>query len=241
MSHNITTFKDPDTLADRVSDRLMGRIADSGADPFHLAVSGGSTPNLLFSALARKFSDSPSWQKTHFWWVDERMVPVDDPESNFGTAFRLLLSKIVIPEKNIHRIRGEESPKREVENYARQIKTELTEIDGWPRFDLILLGMGEDGHTASIFPDQTGLLNTGHICRVAHHPVTNQPRITLTGNVLNNACRVWFLVTGSGKAERLAEIISGNEKSLRLPAAFVNPVRGECLWFVDEQAARLIV
>lgn len=240
MNQNITIFKDPETLADRVCDRLMELIADSFNAHFHLAISGGSTPNFLFSALARKFPDSPLWQKTHFWWVDERMVPSDNPDSNFGTTFRLLFSKIAIPEKNIHRIRGEEQPSAESVHYSCQIRENLTFHSGWPVFDLILLGMGEDGHTASIFPNQMELLQSVNISETAHHPLTGQLRVTLTGPVLNHAAHIWFLVTGAGKARRLAEIFAHSQMTELLPAAQINPASGELRWFADEQAAALL-
>jgi len=234
-------YKDPEVLALHVADQLMELIAQSHGEKFNMAISGGSTPNLLFSTLAKKYADSVLWEKTHFWWVDERMVPARDPESNFGTAQKLLFSLIEIPEDNIHIIHGEENPQQESENYARQIQEELPVNEGWPLFDLILLGMGEDGHTASIFPDHIELMQSTQVCEVAHHPLTNQARISLTGIVLNNATRVWFLVTGAEKAGRLAEINSGSEKSSLYPASCINPVHGELSWFLDKQAARLLL
>jgi 6-phosphogluconolactonase len=237
MNQNITVFKNPKELADQVSSWLMDQIAKSTGSRFDLAISGGSTPNLLFSALASKYADSSLWQKTHFWWVDERMVAPDDPESNFGTAQKILFSKIVLPEKNIHRIKGESDPLQEAENYSQKIIEALKIVNGWPAFDLILLGMGDDGHTASIFPNQTELLISDRLCEMAYHPVTNQVRITLTGRVIDNAALICFVVTGTGKAERLSEIFSNAENSKQLPAARIKPVNGELLWYLDKQAA----
>ena len=237
MRPNLTIFENPAALADRVSDRLMEQISKSSGRRFDLAISGGSTPNFLFSALASKYPDSVLWQKTHFWWVDERMVPSDDPESNFGTVQKLLISKIDIPENNIHHIHGQADPKRESDYYADQIQQEVPSENGSPLFDLILLGMGEDGHTASIFPEQIELMNSDRICEVAHHPVTNQARITLTGRVINNAAGVWFLVTGVGKAKRVAEIIHRTKNAPQLPASYIDPVHGELCWFLDEPAS----
>jgi 6-phosphogluconolactonase len=153
----------------------------------------------------------------------------------------LLFSKIAIPEKNIHRIRGEQDPESEAEYYARLMKGALTMRQGWPCFDLVLLGMGEDGHTASIFPDQLGLLQSDHLCEVASHPVTLQKRVTLTGKVINNAKKIFFLCTGGNKAERLSEIWNKGEKGKLLPAAHIRPVGGELYWYTDESAARLII
>jgi 6-phosphogluconolactonase len=240
MTKNVHVFKDPEALAESMGNQLMAWIADARGDHFHLALSGGTTPNLLFSALASKYSDSVLWQKVHFWWADERMVPPDHPESNFGVARKLLFSKIVLPEKNIHRVRGEMNPLQEAASYAQKIAEELKISDGWPLFDLILLGMGEDGHTASIFPDQLEMLESEHFCEVAYHPVTLQPRITLTGRVINHARNICFLVTGTNKAGRLSEILSENEKAKLLPATYVQPVNGKLHWYIDKNAAQLL-
>jgi 6-phosphogluconolactonase len=240
MNQKITVFKDPQGLADQVSDWLMDQIAKSTGSRFDLAISGGSTPNLLFTALASKYAESGLWQKTHFWWVDERMVAPDDPESNFGTAQKLLFQKIALPLENIHRISGDVDPLQEVENYSQKIKEAFNMVHGWPAFDLILLGMGDDGHTASIFPNQTELLTSNRICEIAHHPFSNQVRITLTGRVLNNAAKICFLVTGAGKAVRLSGIFSNAENSKQLPAAQIIPYNGELSWFLDNAAAKLL-
>lgn len=237
MNQYITVFNDPQKLADHVSGWIMDQIAKSTGSRFDLAISGGSTPKLLFSALASKYADSSLWQKTHFWWTDERMVAPFDPESNFGTAQKLLFSKIALPEKNIHRIKGESDPLQEAENYSQKIIEALKIVNGWPAFDLILLGMGDDGHTASIFPNQTELLISDRLCEMAYHPVTNQVRITLTGSVINNAALICFVVTGAGKAERLSEIFSKDENSKQLPAALIKPVNSELVWFLDKDAA----
>jgi 6-phosphogluconolactonase len=165
------------------------------------------------------------------------MVKPYDPESNFGTAQKLLFSKIDLPEENIHRIKGESDPLQEAENYSQKIIEALKIVNGWPAFDLILLGMGDDGHTASIFPNQTDLLISDRLCEMAYHPVTNQVRITLTVSVINNAALICFVVTGAGKAERLSEIFSKDENSKQLPAAQIKPVNGELLWYLDKEAA----
>ena len=240
MNVNQQIFKDPEALANQFSDVLMYWIACSSGKIFHLAISGGNTPNLLFLTLASKYADTILWQKTHFWWVDERMVSPTDPESNFGTAQHLLFSKIRIPEQNIHRIRGEKNPLSEAVNYEQKIDRELTKSEGWPVFDLILLGMGTDGHTASIFPNRLDLFKSDHLCEVSSHPGTLQRRITMTGKVINHAAKICFLVTGINKAERLAEIWSEGEKAKLLPASYIQPVQGELLWYMDEQAAHSI-
>lgn len=240
MRNNLHIFKSPEELASKFADQLMNWMQNHSGKTFHLAISGGKTPDLLFLALVRKYSNSPLWQKIHFWWVDERMVPPTDPESNFGVAKRLFFSKISIPEENIHRIKGEKNTEEESISYASQIQERLPSPNGWPVFDLILLGMGDDGHTASIFPDQMHLLDSEHICGVAIQPQSRQTRITLTGSTIAHATKVCFLVTGSNKAERLYEIWNIPEKAKSLPAAQIHPTNGSLMWFVDQQAAENI-
>ncbi len=236
MKNNLHIFKSPEELANKFADKLMDWIENHSGDEFHLAISGGKTPDLLFSVLAEKHSNSRLWQKVHFWWVDERMVPATHPESNFRIANKLLFSKISIPEENIHRIKGENDPIKEALSYSTQIQEKLPIQNGWPVFDLILLGMGDDGHTASIFPDQMELLVSEKICEVATHPVSGQKRVTLTGNAINNAEKICFLVTGSSKAQRLTEIFDRQPEAGYLPASHIKH-RGEIPeWYVDEAA-----
>lgn len=237
---DLLVFKSPEDLAKKFADQLMNWVQNHSGKTFHLAISGGKTPDLLFSALARKYSDSSLWQKVHFWWVDERMVAPNDPESNFGVADSLLFSKISIPEENIHRINGENFPEAEALSYSSQIQEKLPSQNGWPVFDLILLGMGDDGHTASIFPDQMHLLDSKHICEVSIQPFSGQRRVTLTGKTIFSASKVCFLITGSNKAKRLDEIWNNPEKAKLLPAAKIHPVNGNLLWYVGVQAAKNI-
>lgn len=240
MKKNLHIFKSPEELANEFASRLMNWVEIHSGNEFHLAISGGKTPDLLFDILAEKYSNSILWQKIHFWWVDERMVPPTHPESNFGVVQKLLFSKIAVPEENIHRIKGENTPDEEAFSYSSQIKEKLPFENGWPVFDLILLGMGDDGHTASIFPDQMELLVSEKICEVAAHPVSGQKRVTLTGQVINRALKVCLLVNGSNKAERMAEIWGNPEKANLLPAAHIHPEVGDLTWYVDEAAAYLL-
>jgi len=233
-------FKSPEDLADKFADRLMSWVKNKSGKTFHLAISGGKTPDLLFSILAKKYADSSLWQKIHFWWVDERMVPPSDPESNFGVAQKLLFSLISIPEENIHRMKGENAPEAEALSYSTQIQENVPQRNGWPVFDLILLGMGDDGHTASIFPDQMNLLHSSHICEVTTQPQSGQKRITLTGKAIFHASKVCFLITGSNKAERLSEIWNNPERAKLLPAAQIHSENGDLEWYIDESAAQLL-
>jgi 6-phosphogluconolactonase len=231
-------FKSPEDLADKFADLMMSWVKNQSGKTFHLAISGGKTPDLLFSILAKRYTDSSLWQKIHFWWVDERMVPPSDPESNFGVAKKLLFSQISIPEENIHRIKGENKPETEALSYSAKIQENVPQQNGWPVFDLILLGMGDDGHTASIFPDQMDLLHSSHICEVATQPQSGQKRITLTGKAIFYASKICFLVTGSNKAVRLSEIWNNPEKANLLPAAHIHPINGNLQWYIDQSATQ---
>lgn len=233
---DLIIYNSPEELANAFADQLMAWIEEHSGGKFHLAISGGKTPDLLFSALADKYPQSPIWQKANFWWVDERMVPPTHPESNFGVAQKLLFSQISIPEDNIHRIKGENNPQEEALSYSSQILKNLPQSENLPVFDLILLGMGDDGHTASIFPDQMHLLESDHICEVATHPISGQKRVTLTGKVINSASKIYFLVTGKEKATRLKEIVSRSSDASLLPAFHIKNAH----WYVDLAAAQRI-
>ena len=237
---DLFVFKSPQELANEFAYRLMDSIENHSETTFHIAISGGKTPDLLFSVLAEKYAHSALWQKVHFWWVDERMVPPAHPESNFGVVQRLLFSRIAIPEENIHRIKGENDPEAEALSYSGQIRNTIKYENEWPVFDVILLGMGDDGHTASIFPNQLELLESDRVCEVANHPQSGQMRITLTGKVLNNAKSVFFLVTGKGKTERVAQIINQTKEARKYPAFYVAPDFGEINWYLDEDATKLL-
>ena len=233
--HNCNTAKD---LAQLFAEQLVIWINEKEVGAFHLALSGGKTPSILFSLLADKFINAIPWHRVHFWWGDERMVTPDDRESNFGVVNELLFTRLAIDEENIHRIKGEALPEIEKERYEMEIKSLLTEEKGWPSFDLVMLGLGDDGHTASIFPDQMHLLDCDQITAIATHPLSDQKRITLTGKVINNAQKVAFLVSGESKALIYNEIISNTENSIKYPAAHIHPDM-ELHWFVDKKASSL--
>ncbi|MGE5395018.1 MAG: 6-phosphogluconolactonase [Candidatus Saccharibacteria bacterium] len=237
MTPNLHIYPSPELLAEALADKLITFFDQHTAPVFHVAISGGKTPNLLFTILAGKYAHLPIWKNIHFWWVDERMVPFEDDESNYGTAHKLLFSRIDIPEENIHPIKGENDPTAEALSYSHQISNSLPFSNGWPVFDLILLGMGDDGHTASIFPNQMQLLHSDQICKVAVYPQSGQKRITLTGPTINSALNIWFIVTGTAKADRLKEIFSGNEPAKSIPAANIMPLNGTLEWYVDKAAA----
>jgi 6-phosphogluconolactonase len=229
-------------MAAKFAEELICLVSESAfrKKPLTVALSGGSTPELLFSLLGENSPESVPWEYVHFFWGDERCVPADSQESNYGMARRKFLEKIEIPSGNIHRIRGEADPEEEAVRYSSEIVDNTRKRDGWPVFDLILLGLGEDGHTASIFRRNIELLESEKICETALHPVTLQKRITITGRVINNSDSVVFLVTGRNKAEIIQKILHNNPVSENYPAASIAPVHGELKWFIDEDAALLL-
>jgi 6-phosphogluconolactonase len=242
LEKTVKIFTSPYELAMSFAEELVHTINESLKIQkyFTIALSGGSTPELLFKILSDKYAKKVPWQFVHFFWGDERCVQPTDPESNYGMTFRVLLSRIRIPKKNIHRIKGEDDPLQEAVRYSDEISRFTEKRDGWPRFDLVLLGLGEDGHTASVFPGNTRLIESDKICEVAVHPVSGQKRITITGRVINNAHQVTFLVTGRKKAEVVEKILKNIPPVKNYPASFIVPVYGSLSWFLDQEAACLL-
>lgn len=206
--------------------------------PFHIALSGGSTPKLLFEYLAEHYRESIPWGDVHLWWGDERCVEPDHPDSNYLMTKESLLRGVILPPGNVHRIKGENDPSEEAARYADEMNRTIPSRDGIPVFDLIYLGLGTDGHTASIFPDRMELLTESSFTDVAIHPESGQKRVSLTGPVLNHATKVAFLVTGESKAERVSEIFEQKDGSELLPASHIHPVHGDLIWYLDRAAAK---
>lgn len=234
---NLRVFDHQEELALSFVEKLLDRMLEisSGGGYFSVALSGGSTPLIIYKYLSRVSDKHLNWNRVLIYWGDERCVSPDHPESNYGNAWDTLLTKIPIPPGNIHRMKGEGIPSEEAVRYTKELK-KLELREGYPVIDLILLGIGEDGHTASIFPDQMELLNTGEWVSPAIHPTSGQKRITLTGKVLNNAKEVLFLATGSGKKKVISQIINDEPAAQGYPAYHIRPTRGDLTWFVDRKA-----
>lgn len=206
-----------------------------------LALSGGSTPKSLFDYWSELPEGEIDWTKIKFFWGDERCVPPTDNESNFKMTREHLFNNTPVFQENIFRIRGENNPDKEAEIYGDLLNHEVELTDGVPALDIVILGMGDDGHTASIFPHEIELWDSSKNCVVATHPVTGQKRVSLTGKVINAAHNIAFLVTGENKADKIRQIIEQPEESeKKYPAALVQPESGNLLWFLDEKAAQLI-
>lgn len=205
--------------------------------PVHVSLSGGSTPKRLFKLLASpQYSTSILWNNLHFWWGDERCVAPDDPESNYGEANALLFRHVTIPTENIHRIRGEDEPRQEAQRFADEMMAIIPSQNNTPIFDWILLGIGEDGHTASLFPQHTNYQDV-HLSTIASHPESGQTRISKTAKVLTAAKRISYLVLGAGKVDIIHEIATVPAEQLPYPAAKIQSTHGETEWYLDSAAA----
>lgn len=220
--------------------RAQEAVRDKGV--FTVALSGGSTPKSLYSLLSSESEDFRSripWSNIHFFWGDERHVAADDPESNYRMANETLLSKVPVPPGNVHRIRAENPDAalaaKEYEETLRQF-FKLTPGQ-LPRFDLVLLGMGPCGHTASLFPGTEALNERERLVVAQWVEKFNAYRITMTPPVLNNAASVIFIVGGTDKAETLHAVLEGDDEPARYPAQLIRPTHGDLLWLVDEAAA----
>lgn len=213
-------------------------IASQGR--FTVALSGGSTPKSVYSLLAHgnPRMQPIAWPYVHVFWGDERCVPPTHPDSNYRMAHETLLSRVPIPPENIHRIHAELAPLEAAYNYERELRKMFSlPFDGTPCFDLAFLGMGPDGHTASLFPGTSGLQEKKRLV-VAHYVEKLASwRITLTATVFNAAAQVAFLVAGADKAETLKEVLEGPLQPDRLPSQLIQPAPESLHWFVDGAAA----
>ncbi|MEP6902427.1 MAG: 6-phosphogluconolactonase [Actinomycetota bacterium] len=210
---------------------------------FTVALAGGSTPKLLYRSLASdEFKAKIDWTRVFFFFGDERNVLPDDAESNFRMANENLLQPLQIPDKNILRWQTElKNAETIAENYEQTIKNYFTFLpDDFPKFDLILLGMGADGHTASLFPMTEALHETEKIVVANAVKKLNATRLTFTFSTINNAANVMFLVAGTEKAETLREVLEGEFQSDKFPSQNVKPKNGELFWLIDTNVAKLL-
>jgi len=204
---------------------------------FLVVLNGGGTPVRLFQLLSTDFRQKVDWSKVYVFWGDERSVPPGDPESSYGQARDLLLGHVPVVETNIQRIKGELSPAEASREYAKTLSKFASPPLDWPRFDLVYLGMGDDGHTASLFPGSP-LDNSEPVVPVtAQYQDRPAERVTLTPPVFNSARTVVFLAAGDQKAGTLTHVLSGRYQPERFPAQRIDPREGKLIWLVDEDAA----
>ncbi len=243
----IRILANPDELNRRAAEEFvcLSGEAVQAKGFFTVALSGGGTPKSLYSLLASEgdsFRSRVSWDKIHFFWGDERHVSPDRPDSNYRMVQEAMLSKVPVPPEHIHRIKGENPNASET---AQEYEQELRKFF-WlgagqlPQFDLVLLGLGPDGHTASIFPGTDVILEQRRHVVASWVEKFNAHRVTLTPPVFNNAACVIVLVTGGEKAETLRAVLHEEYRPERLPAQLIRPTRGRLLWLVDREAARLL-
>lgn len=235
MSDNVKVFESADALANEFTNEVLRLIVESSTkkERVNIMLSGGNTPAIFFRKLAEMSDKNTDFDFVHFFWGDERCVPHSDSESNYGVAKLLLFDKISISEVNIH-------PMFVGLNIEQELLRNENEISKIPVFDLVMLGMGDDGHTASIFPDNMKMFNEVSYCTSAFHPVTGQQRITVTPHFLIHKTQsIVFLVTGKNKAEILGKVFSGMEESVeKLPTAKIRDKCNNIKWLLDKDAAQ---
>jgi 6-phosphogluconolactonase len=209
---------------------------------FRVALAGGNTPRGVYALLARDFRARVPWERVQFFWGDERHVPPDHPDSNFRMAQEAMLAPLQIDPRQVWRMKGEISNAAaaavEYESNLRQVFA--APPPDVPRFDLVLLGLGPDGHTASLFPHTAALAERERLVAANHVPQLATDRITLTVPVLNSAARVVFLVAGADKADALKAVVEGAPDSEQFPAQLIQPSSGQLRWLVDRAAAKLL-
>ncbi len=208
-------------------------------DRFVAALSGGSTPRRLYELLgSSRYRETIDWKRVHIFLVDERCVPRNHPDSNYGMILNTLLVAAKIPESNIHRIAGEDKAEQAARRYEQELRA-FFRTTGIPSFDLVILGVGEDGHTASLFPNTAAALDQNHLAAPVYLEPPKPSRVTLTFPVLNHAAQILLLASGQSKARVVHEIIEKNNLK-EYPAGLLRPAKGSVLWFLDRAAAGLL-
>ncbi len=244
LKPEIRIFSDIKTLSTAAAESVSKKIDKSldEKDIFSMALSGGETPRLLYRYLGTKYRDRVDWQRVHIFWGDERFVPFNDPESNYRTAEKEFLSRVSIPSENIHPVdihaKDSEAAAGLYEDLLRGFFPRQ-QIGKSPSFDLVLLGLGEDGHTASLFPDSDALQEKDRWAVAVKAPPVHKTRdrITLTLEAINSSRDVFFLVAGSSKKDVVARILKKpGAYSRKIPASMVRP-QNVLTWFLDRDAA----
>jgi 6-phosphogluconolactonase len=236
MKNEFLVFDNKVELAHHLAGELQS--LSMSAEPAYIALSGGSTPLAIFDVWVAEYSTKIKWNNCRFFWVDERCVPPTDDESNYKLANAHLFSKLDIDDDHIFRIMGELHPMDALTEYIEEINVHVPRQNGLPVFDLVVLGMGDDGHTASIFPNEINLWSSENICVIGHHPTTGQSRITLTGSVINHSKKIVFIVTEASKSQKMKEIIGNETVANEYPASLVD--KAKTIWLLDKEAASLI-
>ncbi len=214
-------YTNPKEALRALSNDLWGMIKQKQGDLFNLALSGGETAKEMFNLWTNEYESVIKWQVIRFYWVDERCVPKTDDESNYNHAQRLLFQPLRIAESHIYRIKGEDDPQTEADRYSQKVKELLPDHKGLPRFDCIILGIGNDFHTASIFTSNMDLLERKEPYAVSRHPKTGQYRITMTGPLILNNVPILIPVLGKGKKDMLQRLEKDYLENDYTPAAYI--------------------
>lgn len=239
---NLFVFETPEQLALAAAERFVKYAGElrGATERFSIALAGGNTPRRVYELLAtERFRDRVDWSQVHLFFGDERCVPPEHPDSNYSMVYEALISKVPIPAKNVHRIIGEGNAKENALGYENELRAFFAGL-AWPGFDLALLGMGEDGHTASLFPDSAALKEILRWVAPTRNEQAGQDRITLTVPVFNHARHIVFLITGKKKAQRLKEVLRPQSGSEQLPIQAITAIKGMLEWLVDAEAASLL-
>jgi len=238
----IRVFKDINELSQYAANSFVEianrSIAERGR--FLSALSGGNTPMQLYKLLGESFHDKVDWTHVHFFWGDERCVPVDDGGNSYGQTKKVLFDKINVPDENIHRILSELEPDSAAREYAKTLSVFADPLLDWLRFDLALLGMGDDGHTASLFPNSPVEVDSLTLAVTANYQGRPANRVTLTPKVLNSSRNIMFLVSGKSKAAVLSRVFNDNYEPEKLPVQRIVPEDGSLTWLIDEEAGSLL-
>jgi 6-phosphogluconolactonase len=238
-AHGVQVFDDAEGVARAAAETFarLSREASAERGAFSVALSGGSTPRRVYELLASdQYRGLVEWPKAHVFFGDERTVPPDHAESNYRMASEALLSRVPVPAENVHRIEGLGDAAANASDYESVMRGFFGDAE-WPRLDLVFLGMGDDGHTASLFPNTAALVEQRAWVAANWVEKLGAWRVTLTAPAINAARNVLFLVTGSSKAERLSEVLDGARDPSRLPSQMIRPRDGELRWYVDRAAA----
>jgi 6-phosphogluconolactonase len=242
---DVRIFESTGALVSGAADAIveLADLAIARSGRFNVALAGGDTPAALYRHLSAVARPRLDWSRIHAFWGDERCVPPDDPISNYRMARESLLDHVALPGSHVHRMHGEDDPADAARDYEQCLRAQFGTPEGPPshvpgrRFDLILLGLGADGHTASLFPGLNAVREQRRWVMAEYVPQVSMWRLTLTPPVLNAAGEVLFLVTGEAKAEAVARVLRGSRNVDALPAQVVRPRSGRVRWFLDSGAA----
>jgi 6-phosphogluconolactonase len=239
MNSDIRIFKDHETLSRHAAELFVDRAASAINDQkrFLVALNGGNTPTHLFQLLASDYRNKVDWTKVHIFWGDERCVPYTDPGSSYGQAHDALLRHVPVPPDQIHAVETSLVPPEAAKAYTQTLKEFASPPLEIPRFDLVYLGMGEDGHTASLFPNSRVAVTEPVLPVTAQYQDRPANRVTLTQLVFNRAHTVVFMATGEKKAATLKEVLGTQYHPEQYPAQRIDPQDGQLIWLVDEAAA----